>query len=335
MKPWTSWLAQVGLAGSCLTWVGCGGNNAPEADSDAPPVTSAAPAASTPEDSAAPAEATDSSAETDSLAGRCTGHQPPPPRESRKPPRRPPKRRRPPGPSRPRPPTRCWPSPTERRPRGRVPRPTRWPATLPPAPRMPARPCPRRECPAQVPPRRLVRPCREPLQAPLTLPHPPATWRSPFRPISPPTSTKHPSKALAAARAVRSNPTVFKSPFTAANAFLTALQKKNPDWLAQSTALRASTEASPKYQKVFTAILEQSLAPEDLDELAKKFDGMKIMGNNTPKSTGRYEVIVGKCSREWEFSFTGRSLFARRNSAGKLSTSAVSASSRSRSSCRP
>ncbi len=56
----------------------------------------------------------------------------------------------------------------------------------------------------------------------------------------------------------------------------------------------ASTEASPKYQKVFTAILEQSLAPEDLDELAKKFEGMKIMGNNTPKSTGRFEVIVGK-----------------------------------------
>jgi hypothetical protein len=88
-------------------------------------------------------------------------------------------------------------------------------------------------------------------------------------------------------------PNTFRNPQTAAGAFLAALKSKDQDKLAQATALRAPTEASTKYQKVFTAILEQSLAPEDLDELAKKFEGMTIIGHNPPHSTGKYEIIVG------------------------------------------
>jgi len=93
----------------------------------------------------------------------------------------------------------------------------------------------------------------------------------------------------------------FRNPMTAAAAFLKALQAKDPDRLAQTTALRAPTEASPKYQKMFTAILEQSLAPEDLDELAKKFEGYQIYGSNQARSTGKFEVIVSRAQGTSQF----------------------------------
>jgi len=88
-------------------------------------------------------------------------------------------------------------------------------------------------------------------------------------------------------------PANFRTPYAVTAAFLAALRAKDPDRLAQTTALRAPTEASPKYQKVFTAILEQSLAPEDIEELAKKFEGMNIVGSNQAKSDHRFDVIVG------------------------------------------
>jgi len=105
----------------------------------------------------------------------------------------------------------------------------------------------------------------------------------------------------------------FRNPMTAAAAFLAALRAKNPDMLAQATALRAPTEASPKYQKVFTAILEQSLAPEDLDELAKKLEGYAIIGHNTPKSTGKFDVIVGRMQGTSQFH---RTITLRKEKAG-------------------
>ncbi len=88
----------------------------------------------------------------------------------------------------------------------------------------------------------------------------------------------------------------FRNPYTAVASFLSAVKAKDLDRIAEATALRAGqpTETSPHYQKVFQAILDQSLAPEDLDELAKKFEGMKIVGQNQAKSTGRLGIIVGK-----------------------------------------
>ena len=64
--------------------------------------------------------------------------------------------------------------------------------------------------------------------------------------------------------------------------FLIAVRSKDPERLAEATALRAGQagETGPHYQKLFSAILEQSLAPEDLDELAKKFEGVTIVGHN-------------------------------------------------------
>jgi hypothetical protein len=65
--------------------------------------------------------------------------------------------------------------------------------------------------------------------------------------------------------------------------------------------LHAPTEATARYQKVFTAIVEQSLAPEDFDEIAKKFEGMSIVGQNQAKSSGRLGIIVGKTGQKGEY----------------------------------
>ncbi len=105
----------------------------------------------------------------------------------------------------------------------------------------------------------------------------------------------------------------FRYPWTGAMAFLSALKAKDTDKLAQTTALRAPLEGSAKYQKVFTAILDQSLAPEDLDELAKKFENMRIIGFNPPKSSGKYEIIVARMQGTSQYH---RTLTMRKEKAG-------------------
>ena len=78
-------------------------------------------------------------------------------------------------------------------------------------------------------------------------------------------------------------------------AFLNALKAKDIDRLAEACAQRAPTEASERYKKMFRAIVtDQSLSAEEIDELAKQFEGMSIMYDNQVKSTGRVGVVVGK-----------------------------------------
>jgi len=98
------------------------------------------------------------------------------------------------------------------------------------------------------------------------------------------------------------------------NAFLAALRAKSPERLAEATALRASEESTGAYKKVFTAILEQSLATEDFDELAKKLEGMQIAGSNQAKSSGRLGIIIGKQGEKGEY-FT-RTITVRKEKAG-------------------
>jgi hypothetical protein len=86
----------------------------------------------------------------------------------------------------------------------------------------------------------------------------------------------------------------FKSPSGAVTAFLAALKARDLDALTEATALHAQTEAKPGNQKLFTAILDGSLAKDELDELAKKLDGYKIIDQNDPKSSGRQGIILSK-----------------------------------------
>ena len=86
----------------------------------------------------------------------------------------------------------------------------------------------------------------------------------------------------------------FREPYVAVRSFLAAVTAKNPERLTEAVALHAPTEASERYKKVFEAILEGSLAPEDLDQIAKKFEGMTISGQNQAKSSGKLGIIVSK-----------------------------------------
>jgi hypothetical protein len=87
---------------------------------------------------------------------------------------------------------------------------------------------------------------------------------------------------------------LYRSPQSAATAFLAALKEKNLAKIAEATALRAPIEAVTKNQKLFVAILEQNLAPEDLDELAKKLEGYQYAGENQAKSSAKLGIILTK-----------------------------------------
>jgi hypothetical protein len=109
-------------------------------------------------------------------------------------------------------------------------------------------------------------------------------------------------------------PADYRTPTAAVTTFLAALRAKDPERLADATALHAATESSAHYRKVFTAIIEQSLAPEDIDEIAKKFEGMNVMDQNQPKSSGRLGIIVGKSGSKGN-SFT-RTITVRKEKGG-------------------
>lgn len=108
----------------------------------------------------------------------------------------------------------------------------------------------------------------------------------------------------------------FKTPESAVTSFLNALKSKDPDRLTEATARRAgqTAETSSHYQKTFQGIVEGSLAPEALDELAKKFEGFAIVSSNPPKSTGRFEVIIGKTGKNR--GYLTRKITVRRELAG-------------------
>jgi hypothetical protein len=86
----------------------------------------------------------------------------------------------------------------------------------------------------------------------------------------------------------------FTNPYVATMSFLNALKAKDLDRLAEATALHAPTESKGKNQKLFAAILDQSLSDDDLQELAKSLDGYQIVGQNQAVSTGRLAIIVMK-----------------------------------------
>jgi len=98
-------------------------------------------------------------------------------------------------------------------------------------------------------------------------------------------------------------PADFHTPQGAVRSFLNALKKKDLDRLSESTALRASLEASStKNQELFKKITDLNLSDSELDEIAKKLDGYTVAFENPPKSTGRVDVIIQKQSGNTKFS---------------------------------
>jgi hypothetical protein len=90
-------------------------------------------------------------------------------------------------------------------------------------------------------------------------------------------------------------PADFRTPQGAVTAFLAALKAKDLDRLNESTALRAQVEASSsKNRELFKKIFDGSLSESELADLAEKLDGYRISGENPARSTARVDVILQK-----------------------------------------
>ena len=338
MKPWTSWLARIGLAGSCLLCIGCGGSDVPDPDSDANAASTPAPeggaapapvaendAPAAPTQPAGPAmagamkapgarpaagrgdesAAADPSGEkavaksdTGSLTGEMLALSSAPAPNSDKTAADAPAGG-PPG----------MPSASG----------SGMPGGFPGAPGgggMPGMPgMPGGSGPPGMPNG------GPPGMPPTGTGGMPGMMNMPGQPPGMPRGMSGPidggfAGGLSGGNAGNAKPD-FTSPQTAVMTFLNALKAKDADRLTEATALRAGqpSETSAYYQKVFQAIVEGSLGPEDLDELAKKFEGYAIIGANPPKSSGRFDVIIGKTASTKGGSFT-RKITVRRELAG-------------------
>ena len=73
------------------------------------------------------------------------------------------------------------------------------------------------------------------------------------------------------------------------------LFRSDPVKLREATSLHAAEDNKGKRnEKLFEAILGESLSTDDLDELAKKFEGFQVAGMNVPKSSGKLGITLRK-----------------------------------------
>ncbi len=90
-------------------------------------------------------------------------------------------------------------------------------------------------------------------------------------------------------------PANYSTPMAGAVTFMNAVKSKNKDRIADATALHAQKEAhSAALQKLFTQVLDLSVADEQIDELAKALNGYAIQGLDMATSSGRQKVVLGK-----------------------------------------
>jgi hypothetical protein len=88
----------------------------------------------------------------------------------------------------------------------------------------------------------------------------------------------------------------FDTPVEGAQSWLNALKSGDLEAVKTATALRGQTEASTKAHKDLFASFVSDDGPqqEDVADLAKGFEGFKVVGKNTAKSTGQIGVILEK-----------------------------------------
>ena len=86
----------------------------------------------------------------------------------------------------------------------------------------------------------------------------------------------------------------FTSAQKGAESFLSALESKDPEKIAEASANHAKIEASKDHLPFFMAVAEKTATPSDIETVAKGFAGMKVTGRNTAKSSGLAGIIVGK-----------------------------------------
>jgi hypothetical protein len=80
-----------------------------------------------------------------------------------------------------------------------------------------------------------------------------------------------------------------------AAAFLNALRAKDPVRLREATARRAEEfNKGKRYEKLFKSILDESISQDEIEELAKVFEGFQIAGANQAKTTSTLGIILQK-----------------------------------------
>jgi hypothetical protein len=90
-------------------------------------------------------------------------------------------------------------------------------------------------------------------------------------------------------------PANYTMPMTAVVTFMNAVKAKDKDRIADATALRSVQMAHSKGMKqLFSNILDNSISDEDVNELAKQLDGYQIIGQNTAVSSGQLGIIIGR-----------------------------------------
>ena len=75
------------------------------------------------------------------------------------------------------------------------------------------------------------------------------------------------------------------------------MKAKDVQKLADATAKHAEFESSSNHRVLMKSILDASVNQADLDDLARSFDGMKVEGIGTRKSSGMVNVVVSKTER--------------------------------------
>jgi hypothetical protein len=105
-----------------------------------------------------------------------------------------------------------------------------------------------------------------------------------------------------------------RTPEGAVRAFLKALKAKDRDALNEATAGHAYLEAVEKNRDIFKKIFDLELSDSELDDLAKKLEGYRIVSYNPPKSTGRLDIVIQKQGERG--AFTRRRVTVRREKKG-------------------
>ena len=93
----------------------------------------------------------------------------------------------------------------------------------------------------------------------------------------------------------------FKDPTKAVESFLSAVQSKDPELIAEAISKRAPEEAKlGVYKKILTGALAKNLKDEDLESLAEAFADYKVENIGVSKSSGSMNVTVGRMKKATE-----------------------------------
>ena len=108
-------------------------------------------------------------------------------------------------------------------------------------------------------------------------------------------------------------PASFLTPAEGVTAFLNALEDRDLDRLAEAIAKHALVDARESNRKMFNQIADGTLPQDDLDDIAKRLEGYRIVGSDPPRSTGQSVILLQK---EEGGDLLGRKITTRKEKAG-------------------